>query len=429
MSELKYLSGFGNYFETEALAGTLPEGQNSPQRVAHGLYAEQLSGSAFTAPRSENIYSWLYRICPSVVHSDFEKFDHPTFSSSSSSHPAAPPTQMRWDPLPLPKKPTDFITGLVTFATNGDLHSRSGSAIHLYSANTSMDDSFFMNADGDFLIVPQEGALKIQTEFGFLAVAPKEIAVVQRGIKFRVLLQDQHARGYVCENYGNPFELPSLGPIGANGLAYPRDFKTPVAAYEDVKSQWTMINKFQGNFWKATQNHSPFDVVGWHGCYAPYKYDLEQFQVMNSVNKDHADPSIFTVLTSPGMKPGTANVDFVIFPPRWIVQENTFRPPYYHRNIMSEFMGNIHGIYDAKEDGFLPGGASLHNCMSAHGPDAEVFEKASHSSEKPVYQGDTLSFMFESQFVYRPTAHALKSPERQSQYLECWQGLKKQFSP
>ena len=422
----QYQSGFGNQFATEAIAGALPVGQNSPQRAPLGLYAEQLSGTAFTAPRAHNLRSWLYRIRPSVIHRPFTQIQNKLWQSAPFTDAVTSPNQLRWNPLPLPDQPTDFIDGMMTMAGNGDVATQVGMAAHVYVANVSMQ-RFFYNADGELLIVPQEGALTIRTELGVLEAAPGEIAVVPRGLKFRVECTGA-VRGYVCENYGAPFRLPELGPIGANGLANARDFLTPVAAYENDEGDFRLVTKFQGNLWEAEINHSPLDVVAWHGNYAPYKYDLARFNAMNTVSFDHPDPSIFTVLTSPSDTAGTANVDFVIFPPRWMVAEHTFRPPWFHRNVMSEFMGLIRGEYDAKPTGFLPGGASLHNCMAAHGPDAEAFEKASHAELAPKKYENTLAFMFESRYVFRTTALALETMALQQDYWECWQGLPTQFT-
>jgi len=428
-TQLLYQSGFGNEFASEAVPGALPEGQNAPQKAPFGLYTEQISGTPFTAPRGANRRSWLYRIRPSVAHRPFEPLTNGLLRSAPFDEVSAPPNQLRWQPLPLPAAPTDFVDGLITMAGNGDAHSHSGMAVHIYAANRSMTDRFFFNADGELLIVPQLGRLRLHTEMGILTVEPGEIAVIQRGIKFRVELPEEQARGYICENYGALFRLPELGPIGANGLANPRDFETPVAAYDDRNGDFRVVVKFQGRLWSASINHSPLDVVAWHGNYAPYKYDLGRFNCMNTVSFDHPDPSIYTVLTSPSEIPGTANVDFAIFPPRWLVAEHTFRPPWFHRNFMSEFMGLIRGAYDAKAEGFVPGGASLHNCMAGHGPDAATFERASSAELKPVFLADTLAFMFETRFVCRPTKFALESSQLDEQYFECWQGLEKRFEP
>jgi homogentisate 1,2-dioxygenase len=424
-----YQSGFGNEFATEAVAGALPQGQNSPQKAPFGLYTEQISGTPFTAPRGVNRRSWLYRIRPSVAHSPFQPMENGLLRSSPFDEVPAPPNQLRWQPLPIPSRATDFVDGLITMAGNGDALTHSGVAIHIYAANRSMTERFFFNADGEMLIVPQLGRLLLRTEMGMIEVAPGEIAVIQRGIKFRVELVDPEARGYACENYGALFRLPDLGPIGANGLANPRDFLAPAAAYEDRSGKFETVAKFQGRLWSATMDHSPLDVVAWHGNYAPYKYDLARFNCINTVSFDHPDPSIYTVLTSPSEIPGSANVDFAVFPPRWLVAEHTFRPPWFHRNFMSEFMGLIHGEYDAKAEGFVPGGASLHNCMAGHGPDAATFEKAGAAELKPQYLSGTLAFMFETRFVCRPTKFALESSQLDEQYFECWQGLDKRFQP
>ncbi|WP_018971594.1 homogentisate 1,2-dioxygenase [Rudaea cellulosilytica] len=429
MSALDYQSGFGNEFASEAVAGTLPEGRNSPQRVALGLYAEQLSGTAFTAPRHANRRSWLYRIRPAAMHQPFSMLKSGKFHNIFDEVPATP-NQLRWDPWPLPSAPTDFVDGLVAIAGNGTAAMQAGIGVHIYAANRSMQGRYFYDADGELLIVPQLGRLRLATEFGAIEVEPQEIAVIPRGVRFRVELLDGEARGYVAENFGAMLRLPDLGPIGSNCLANARDFLTPVAAYEDVDGEFELIAKFQGHLWSAKIDHSPLDVVAWHGNYAPYKYDLRRFNTIGSISYDHPDPSIFTVLTSPSDTPGTANMDFVIFPPRWLVAEDTFRPPWFHRNIASEFMGLVHGAYDAKAGGFVPGGASLHNSMSGHGPDAASFDKASAAdTTKPDHIVDTMAFMFETRAVIRPTKQALESAQLQPDYHQCWQGLEKHFRP
>uniref|UniRef100_A0A0U1PC79 Homogentisate 1,2-dioxygenase n=1 Tax=Mizugakiibacter sediminis TaxID=1475481 RepID=A0A0U1PC79_9GAMM len=428
-----YMSGFGNEFATEALPGALPRGQNSPQRVPYGLYAEQLSGTAFTAPRHMNRRSWLYRIRPAALHQPFRLLADGRFHNRFDEAPATP-NQLRWDPFPLPQAPADFVDGLFTVAGNGGAAAQSGVGIHVYAANRPMQGRYFYDADAELLIVPQQGRLRIATELGVLDVAPVEIAVIPRGVRFRVELPDGTARGYVCENFGAPLRLPELGPIGANGLANARDFLAPVAAYEDVEGDFELLAKFQGALWSARLGHSPLDVVAWHGNLAPYKYDLNRFNTIGSISYDHPDPSIFTVLTSPSDTPGTANMDFAIFPPRWLVAEHTFRPPWFHRNVASEFMGLVHGVYDAKEGGakggFAPGGASLHNCMSGHGPDAASYAKAvAIDTSKPQHVVDTMAFMFETRLVIRPTRQALEAPGLQADYWRCWQDLGKHFDP
>jgi homogentisate 1,2-dioxygenase len=424
-----YQSGFGNSFATEAVEGALPVGRNSPQRVAHGLYAEQLSGTAFTAPRSENRRSWLYRIRPAAMHGAFSLVESSRFHNDFDTGPVTP-DQLRWNPLPIPEAPTDFVDGLVTMAGNGSPAALHGIGVHVYAANRDMRDRFFYDADGELLIVPQQGRLHIETELGVVDVEPQEIAVIPRGVRFRVALPDGSARGYVCENFGALLRLPDLGPIGSNGLANPRDFLAPNAAYEDRDGSFELVAKFQGHLWRADIGHSPLDVVAWHGNYAPYKYDLRRFNAIGSISFDHPDPSIFLVLTSPSDTHGVGNMDFVIFPPRWLVAQDTFRPPWFHRNVASEFMGIVHGVYDAKAEGFSPGGCSLHNCMTGHGPDAATFEKASIADlAKPDVIRDTMAFMFESRAVIRPTRQAIDAPHRQRDYQACWAGLQKHFQP
>jgi homogentisate 1,2-dioxygenase len=424
---LQYQSGFGNQFVSEAMPGALPVGRNSPQRPPYGLYSELISGTSFTTARAENRRTWTYRIQPSAVHRPYARIDNGLIRSAPFNEVDATPTQLRWSPLPIPKKPTDFVEGIVTLGGNGDVATQVGMAVHIYAANRSMTDRYFYNADGEMLIVPQQGRARLVTELGVVETLPGEIAIIPRGLRLRVELPDGASRGYVCENYGAALRLPELGPLGSNGLANPRDFLAPVAAYEDTKARCTMVAKFQGNLWAADMDHSPLNVVAWHGNFAPYKYDLARFMVIGTVSFDHPDPSIYSVLTAPSDTAGTANIDFVIFPPRWLVGEGTFRPPWYHRNVMTEFMGLLHGVYDAKAEGFLPGGASLHNCMTAHGPDAETWERATKADLKPHKIEDTMAFMFESRYAMRLTRYAMESAELQHDYFEGWQGLKKNF--
>jgi homogentisate 1,2-dioxygenase len=424
---LEYLSGFGNQHSTEALPGALPIGRFSPQRCRYGLYAEKFSSTAFTVARPANRRTWFYRIRPSVLHGRYRRMADGLIRSGPITEVETPPDQMRWDPLPLREEAGDFVDGLVTMAANGNVLDQTGMAVHVYRANRSMHDRFFCNADGEFLIVPQHGRIAAHTECGVLQVAPGEFLVIPRGMKFRIALPDGVVRGYVCENYGTPFTVPERGPVGSDGFANDRDFLSPVAAFEDREGKFELICKFGGGLYRAGIDHSPLDVVAWTGNSAPYKYDLSSFNTMGSVSYDHPDPSIHTVLTSPSFVPGTANVDFVAFPPRWMVAEDTFRPPWYHRNVMSEFMGLIRGVYDAKPSGFAPGGASLHNCMSPHGPDADAFEVESNKVLEPVRHKDSLAFMFESRLVIRPTRFARECPGRQCDYIDCWRGLRKNF--
>ena len=424
---MSYLSGFGNEHESEALPGALPVGRFSPQRVAYGLYTEKFSGTAFTAPRDTNRRTWFYRLRPSVVQGRFHLIHGGWIRSAPCADLTASPDPLRWDPLPIPSAPTDFVDGLTTFAVNGDVSRQAGMGVHVYLANQSMTDRYFYSADGEFLIVPQQGGLVLHTECGKLAVAPGEMALLPRGMKCRVELADGTARGYVAENYGAPLRLPERGPVGSDGFANARDFYAPVASYEERTGSFELVCKFQGRLYANTLDHSPLDVVAWVGTNVPYKYDLRRFNTMGSVSYDHPDPSIYTVLTSPSETVGTANLDFVIFPERWLVAEDAFRPPWYHRNIMSEFMGLIEGVYDAKETGFVPGGASLHNAMVPHGPDAEAFANATAATLTPTKLSSTLAFMFESRYVFQPTEFALASFALQTDYAACWSALESHF--
>jgi homogentisate 1,2-dioxygenase len=419
-----YQSGFGNTFSTEAAKGALPVGQNSPQKTPKGLYAEVLSGTSFTAPRAENLSSWLYRLRPSAMHGSYKRVGDGLLRSGPFDEAETPPNRLRWNPLPMPSKPTDFIDGLFTIAGSGDAASQTGIAVHVYRATQSMRDRYFCSADGELMFVPQQGALSLFTEFGVLEAFPGEIALVPRGVKFRVEI-GKPVRGYLCENYGAHFRLPELGPIGSHGLAQKRDFLYPQAAFEDKAGKCQVVSKFLGKLWAVELDRSPLDVVAWHGNCAPCKYDLARFMAINTVSFDHPDPSIFTVLTSPSGAPGVANCDFVVFPPRWQVAEHTFRPPWFHRNVMSELMGLVHGAYEAKAEGFLPGGISIHNCMSAHGPDAVSYDKAVERKLGPEKLQASLAFMWESRYVFRPTKAALQSAALQKDYDRAWGGFRK----
>ena len=425
-NELSYLTGFGSYFETEAVAGSLPKGRNSPQRPSYGLYAEQLSGSAFTAPRHENRRSWLYRMRPTADHRPFEPYNAAPLFSPALNGTQISPNRLRWNPPADLPAGADFVDGMVTMMVNRDPSELTGVAIHLYRATRSMRGRVFMNADGELLIIPQSGTLRLFTEMGRMELPPGWVGIVPRGVRFRVEV-DAEARGYVAENYGPMFRLPELGPIGSNGLANARDFETPVAAYEDDDGPCEVVQKYQGSLWTATLDHSPLDVVAWHGSLAPCRYELARFNTIGTVSFDHPDPSIFTVLTSPSETPGRANADFVIFPPRWMVGEDTFRPPWFHRNVMSEAMGLIHGEYDAKAEGFQPGGLSLHNMMSGHGPDVASWKAASEAQLKPVKIEGTMAFMVESCWPYRPTKFALD--RAQPDYDQAWADFPKAQLP
>ena len=425
---LRYQTGFGNEFASEAMPGALPVGQNNPQQPPLGLYTEQLSGTAFTVPNPRNRRNWFYRIRPAVRHAwQFSETDNPHIRTAPNREQDPPIGQLRWDPPPFPDAPADFLSGLRTMATNGDAHAQTGMAAHIYMASRSMEHTYFYNADGELLIVLQEGRLRFATECGLLEAAPGEIVLIPRGMIFRVELLDDTARGYVCENYGAYLEIPERGPIGANGLANPRDFEAPVAAFEDTEDSGMLYVKFDGRLFEVELDYSPLDVVGWHGNHVPYKYDLTRFNVIGSISFDHPDPSIFTVLTSPSATEGVANIDFVVFADRWLVGEHTFRPPYYHRNIMSEFMGILYGVYDAKEEGFQPGGMSLHNMYFPHGPDHDAWLKATTSDLEPQKLADTMSFMFETRYPLIPTAYAGSIPALQDDYPSVWHSLERHF--
>jgi homogentisate 1,2-dioxygenase len=422
--DLEYQSGFGNEFSSEALPGALPVGQNSPQKAPYALYPELFSGTAFTMPRSELRRTWMYRIQPSANHPEFVRLARQIAGGGLG---AITPNRLRWNPLPATDVPVDFIDGLVGMVANSAPEKPAGITVYSYFANCSMERVFF-NADGELLVVPQAGRLLISTELGRLEVEPQEIVVLPRGLKFRVELLDSTARGYVAENHGAPLRIPDLGPIGSNGLANPRDFLAPVAAYEQDVGPVSLVQKFLGELWGCTLQHSPLDVVAWHGNNVPYKYDLRRFNTIGTVSFDHPDPSIFTVLTSPTSVHGMANLDFVIFPPRWMVAEKTFRPPWFHRNLMNEYMGLITGEYDAKADGFLPGGSSLHSCMSAHGPDGPTCTQAIAADLKPTKIDNTMAFMFETSQVFRPSRHALETSQLQVNYDSCWASIPTTFS-
>lgn len=422
-----YMPGFGNDFESEALPGALPQGMNSPQKCSYGLYAEQLSGTAFTANPPER--TWCYRIRPSVKHSTrYSRIELPYWKSAPHVvENATSLGQYRWSPVPLTEEKLTWLTGMRTMTTAGDVNIQVGMAAHVYLVTESMVDEYFYSADSELLVVPQQGCLRFCTELGIIDVEPKEIAIIPRGLVYRVEVLEGPCRGFVCENYGQKFEMPGRGPIGANCLANPRDFKAPVAAFEDREVPSKVTVKWCGQFHETKIGQSPLDIVAWHGNYAPMKYDLRTYCPVGAILFDHPDPSIFTVLTAPSGVPGTANIDFVLFRDRWLVAENTFRPPWYHKNIMSELMGNIFGQYDAKPEGFVPGGTSLHNMMLPHGPDRDAFEKASTGNLGPDKLGDTMSFMFETRFPQHLTEFAAKEAPLQDDYIDCWDSLTKKF--
>ncbi len=413
-----YLYGFGNHHQTEAVEGSLPLAQNSPQQCHLGLYAEQISGSAFTRERHLNYSSWMYRILPSAAQGRYT----PYIKSLIAPLSQLSPNPLRWSKVTHSNQEScDFIDGLLHVAQNKTNN------VFTYTCTQSMEQRYFVSYDGELLFIPYVGNITLHTEFGLLALIPGMIAVIPRGTKFKVTIEGNLAQGYLCENQAHPLTLPNLGPIGANGLASPRHFEYPVASFERCSKPCTIICKNSHNLWIATSDHSPLNVVAWHGNYAPYRYDLSLFNTINTVSFDHPDPSIFTVLTSESNTKGVANLDFVIFPPRWMVAEHTFRPPYFHRNCMSELMGLIHGVYDAKPQGFVPGGMSIHNCMTPHGPDSESFSKAFLDSLEPEYY-QSLAFMLESQSAWYPTETAMNHSSFQNDYTNCWGEFKVLFN-
>jgi homogentisate 1,2-dioxygenase len=429
MGNLRYQAGFGNEFASEAVEGALPPDQNSPQKTPFGLYVEEVNGTAFTAPRGVSRSSWTYRLRPSVTHRPFRQLDARLLRSGPFNEAPPTPNQLRWRPIPVPDAPTDFVDGIITLGGNGDPAWQSGAAIHIYAANRSMRDRYVYDADGELLIVPQLGNLRLHTEFGILEIQPGEIALVPRGIKFRVEIVESAVRGFILENYGLPFRLPDLGPIGTFGLANARDFLAPVAAFEDRDADMRIVAKYGGALWEAEIDHSPLDIVAWRGNYVPFKYDLNRFQCINTVTFDHPDPSIYCVLASPTAVPGTSNVEFGCFPPRWVVAEHTFRPPPFHRNVASEFVALVQGSYIGKGESFAPGSASLHNCMSGHGPDADTYHRATSSDLQPQYLDDTMTFIIETKLPIRTTRWAIETDLLDRDYYRTWQGLAKRFAP
>jgi len=414
------LSGFGNEHESESQAGVLPTRGNSPQRPAGGLVTEQLSGTAFTAPRATNRRTWLYRRRPSVQHvRQLQPTTYPQFVTAPDPNPAWL-AQSRWNPdEPTAAAADTWLAGITTVVTNGNAHLHVGGAIHTYGFGASTELApVFVNTDAEMLFVPQLGRVELQTELGPLAVEPGHIGVVPRGIKVRVSTAAKLASGWLHENYGQAFTLPDPGITGPNTSALARDFVYPSAQPED-DAPTAIIVKTGGRFLATSIDRTPLDVVAWRGNYAPYRYDLRQFSPLGAVLFDHPDPSLGTVLTSPSDLVGTANVDLVVFRERWVVAEDTFRPPWFHSNTMSEFMGLIDGSYDAKP-GQAPGSMTLHNQHLPHGPATTAFEAASAAELMPQRLEPTLAFMLESRYVWQPTQWAATTDRLDVDYDACW---------
>jgi homogentisate 1,2-dioxygenase len=410
---LHYSTGFGNEHSSEAVAGALPVGRNTPQRPAYGLYTELFSETAFTELRQNTRRSWMYRIRPSIVHPPFERIDSGTLLAPPFTQNPVEPNTLLWTPRPAPAPGTDFVSGLWTLGGNGDPAQRNGMAVHLYAVDTSMTDRVFSNADGELLIIPELGSLLIHTELGLLSVEPGEIALLPRAMKFRVEIQSaaegndapSFVRGYVCENFGTPFSLPELGFIGQSGMANPRDFRAPAAAYDDAERRVEVIHKVGGNLWRATYNHSPLDVVAWHGNSVPYVYNLRHFQLMGSVNFDHPDPSRYTALTSTTATPGLANIDFCAAPPEWVVATDTFRPQYFHRNVSTELIGVIE---EPQNSPYAKGIVELTNMLTPHGIAAAAWEAASNAGPEPTMR-DGLLVVSETRWPIVVTAQAAQA--------------------
>jgi len=425
-SALEYMSGFGNEFQSEAVAGALPQGQNSPQKCAFGLYSELVSGTVFTAPRALNRRSYLFRTRPTVAQPDFQRCELANFKTPPLEFPPYP-MAMRWDPYPLELARGDFLDGMTTICGNGSPVQQSGLAIHTYCANRSMTGRAFSNADGEMLILPQHGGIRVTTEVGLLEAAPGELVLIPKGMKFRVDLLSDVARGFVCENFGHPFVLPELGLIGSNGLANACDFLTPVAHFEDSDEPVELVHKYAGAFWSATMGHSPFNVVAWRGNWAACKFDMHRFVVLGAQMVDHPDPSIFCALTSPSHPVAGGNVDFMILPPRWLVAEHTFRPPGFHRSAVAEFLALIQGAHDTRASRFAPGASSLHNNWTAHGPDVATHDKGRVAELVPTKFEETLVIMLDSRFPYEIAPGGMDGPHRQLDCTSSWQGFQKRF--
>ena len=425
--------GFANAFESEALPDALPRDQNSPRLSAYGLYAEQINATGFVARREHNRRSWVYRIRPAAQHSKLEPLDHPTYRQDFDlDNPE--PNLSGWAPLPMPDSPTDFVDGIYTLGGSGGAEVRRGFAVHLYVANRSMENRSFYNADGEMLLVPQQGKLTLQTESGVLDVDPGMVAIIPRGLKFSVLLREDHARGYIGEVFGRSFHLPERGPVGANGLADSRHFRAPVAYHENrLVPGYSITAKFCGKLFGATQDYSPYDVVAWHGDYTPYVYELRHFSPVINGRMDHADPSIFSVLTAPLDEEGANNLDFVFFPPRWDVSEGTFRPPFFHRNAVTEINGIIRDPAGYKAP-FYSGGCFITPAMTAHGIRAGGVEgflsMSDEAADRPHrFRDNSMWFQFETVLPFYLTSWAKKAGQRIDDWHHIWGTYRDHYQP
>ncbi|HEY3498273.1 MAG TPA: homogentisate 1,2-dioxygenase, partial [Polyangiaceae bacterium] len=426
-------AGFGNVHASEALPGALPHDRNTPRVGPYRLYPELTSGTAFTAERAENFRTWTYRIRPAAQQGLLEPLAHATFRDDFEDEPPEP-NLTGFSPLPLPSAACDFVDGLVTIGGAGSARLRRGYAVHLYAANRNMEERAFYDADGELLLLPELGALRILTELGVLDVRPGEVALLPRGLRFSVALREAAARGYVAEVFGRHFRLPERGPIGSNGLAEARHFRTPAAWHEDrLAPGYRIAAKLGGALYEARQDHSPFDVVAWHGNHCPYVYDLALFTPAGYTRVDHPDPSIHTVLSAPLDERGTHSLDLVVFPPRWDATEGTFRPPYFHRNATTEINGIVREV-SSPGSMFVPGCLFLTPSMTPHGPVAAGVERAFSLSDaeadKPHrYSENACWFQFETALPFSLTPWARNAPHRLHDWHSKWGSYRSYFDP
>lgn len=410
---------------SEAVSGAVPAVNNSPQKPPLGLRTERISGGSFVAPRELSYQTWLYRLRASIAHSDWARLRvsgaDEGYGPPSPVRPAnVTPNSRLWGGFPAPAAGSHWANGQQLLGRNGDPQAKEGMALWVFSVTASMPPrQAFASLDGEALVIPQSGALDIQTELGRLVVRQNEIAVIPRNVRYRVCLPEgKPCRGYVCELYQGHFRLPDLGVIGSTGLANVRDFQVPKAFVDATvhshlgttqapgpgaptgvdDGEWSIVARLVGNLWHCTQAHTPFDVVGWHGTCYPFKYDLARFCALGNLVFDEHDPSLFVVLTARhhGAEPTTAVVDFAVIPPRWMAARDTNWLPYFHRNTMQEFFGPIVALQDGahplnatgETNRFAPFGAGLNGCMSTHGPSERDFQAArARDTTTPAFVG------------------------------------------
>jgi homogentisate 1,2-dioxygenase len=432
--EVPTQGGFGSVHESEALEGALPRDQNAPRRCPYDLVPELINGTPFTVRNVDNSKMWTYRIHASFSQTAFHPLPNARFATPLGD---VEPNRSRWapHPIPAPSTPTDFVDGLVTLGGAGDVLSGPGFAIHVYAANADMLDRCFSNADGDLLVIPQEGALDVRTELGWLSVPIGSILFVPRGLKFAIGLPENVGRGWVLEVFGTKLRLPERGLVGSNGLAEARHFRAPHASYEDRECPdgFQHVTKTGGRLFEATHTFSPFDVVAWYGNHAPFVYDLMHFAPVASVRFDHQDPSIFTVLTAPLDDHGRAVADFVFFPPRWEVIEHSFRPPFAHRNAASE-VNMVVRTPKPYSTGYEPGCTFLSPLLTAHGVGTKTYDAIldlphDHVDPPQRIPDESLWAMVESALPFRTTAWARDTELLDATFLSAFEGMKKRFDP